>query len=437
MFDGELWEVIEMHGGTEVTARCPRTGAVARLAVRELLYGDRARLVDEEPGPSSDDDQETAAVSLAYLNHSERQEVLALGDHVREVLTGFRSGTDQLRRPGEPRPEFSLHRSLGDRCQSKADELGRGKRTVERWIEKFRRNGYAGLVSATTVRPSRGRRVDPRWDQANLEVMNEAVYASKPSMKALISFTNARVATRYGPGVVACPKRTTAYRVIGDNEHKVALIKHSTKRNRDIAERPQHVYGRLRPARPGEYVLMDTTRLDVWAMDPMTLQWLQVELTVAMDWYSRCIVGLVLTPVSTKSTDSARVLFESFRPRLPGVDWPPEAIWPDHGMPRTILVEESAAQIEGGAATPSVVPETLVVDHGKIFVSAHLTSVCERLGISVQPARLHEPRDKGPVERFFGTVREDLLLYLPGYKGSDLFSRGLHPELETFYFIDE
>ena len=72
-------------------------------------------------------------------------------------------------------------------------------------------------------------------------------------------------------------------------------------------------------------------------------------------------------------------------------------------------------------------PETIVVDHGKIYVSEHLTSVCQRMGISIQPARLRTGRDKGPVERFFRTLREDLLQALPGYKGPDVHSRGPGP----------
>lgn len=47
------------------------------------------------------------------------------------------------------------------------------------------------------------------------------------------------------------------------------------------------------------------------------------------------------------------------------------------------------------AAGPALVPETIVVDHGKIFVSEHLTSVCARMGISIQPVRLRTGRDKG------------------------------------------
>lgn len=78
---------------------------------------------------------------------------------------------------------------------------------------------------------------------------------------------------------------------------------------------PKQTYGKLRPTRPGEYLLMDTTRLDVFAFDPFTLKWVQAELTVSMDWYDRCICVLRLTPVSTKAIDAAAVLYQSFRPQ--------------------------------------------------------------------------------------------------------------------------
>ena len=212
----------------------------------------------------------------------------------------------------------------------------------------------------------------------------------------------------------------------------------STKRNRDIADRPNGVYGKLRPTRPGEYLLMDTTRLDVFALDPITLRWVQAELTVGMDWYTRCVVGIRLTPVSTKSVDAAAVLFQAYRPRPAGKDWPAHAVWPEHGVPRSVLIDVTA--IEGpsfAVAGPAIVPETIVIDHGKIYLSEHLTSVCQRMGISIQPARLRTGRDKGPVERFFRTLREDLLQILPGYKGPDVHSRGLDPESETFLYLDE
>lgn len=438
-YDGERVEIVVMHDGNQVTVRGLRTRSVQRLSLSVLLDPENARLVCTESGPASDDDHDTAAVKLAFLSIEEREQVVELADHVREILTGFRSGCAELARPGEPKTEYETTLPLMARYAAKAAELNRGERTIERWVYEYQENGDAGLISAASVCPKRGRRVDQRWVDTCAEVMVESIDASKPSQKALIRRTNARAIVRFGEGEVSLPHRATAYRVISDLEATHPLIRHSTIRNRDIADRPADVYGKLRPTRPGEYTLMDTTRLDVHGLDPMTLRWVRAELTVTMDWYTRCITGLCVTPVSTKSMDAARALFWAFQPPPAGRDWPAKAVWPQHGIPRTLWIEQTVLDKEQGrgAASPAIVPETMIVDHGRIFVSAHFTSVCERLGISVQPARLRKGRDKGPVERFFDTLREDLLQYLPGYKGSDIFSRGLDTEGQAFYFLDQ
>ena len=49
-------------------------------------------------------------------------------------------------------------------------------------------------------------------------------------------------------------------------------------------------------------------------MEPVTGRWLPVELTVAMDLYSRCVVGLKLTPISTRAVDVSNVLHECVMP---------------------------------------------------------------------------------------------------------------------------
>jgi hypothetical protein len=46
-------------------------------------------------------------------------------------------------------------------------------------------------------------------------------------------------------------------------------------------------------------------------------------------------------------------------------------------------------------------------------------------------------RDKGPLERFFRTLGEQLLAALPGYKGPDVYRRGKDPEQQAFYFLGE
>lgn len=437
-YDGETFEVIAMAitaTGNEVVLKDQR-GRVMWLAVKELLLSDRAQVIPNSPGPSSVDDEELAGVVLAQLSQGQREALLERAAHIREVLTGYRSGSAEMAGEGEPKPQYAPDRPLYQRYADKAAELGVGFRTIERWAQDFQRRGEAGLVGGDQLSRRRGPRVDDRWTETALEMMAGYEGESKPSRTEVIERTQARVIARFGPGAVAQPSRATAFRVLEDLERRNPLFRLSTKRNRDIADRPKEVYGKLRPTRPGEYLLMDTTRLDVFAFDPFTLKWVQAELTVSMDWYDRCICGLRLTPVSTKAVDAAAVLYQSFRPRRAASHWPRHAVWPEHGIPRTVLID--VEQFEGpGLSTPPVVPETIVVDHGKIYVSEHLTSVCARMGISIQPARLYTGRDKGPVERFFRTLREDLLQALPGYKGPDIFSRGEKPEDEAFFYLDE
>ncbi|MGW2225910.1 transposase [Streptomyces formicae] len=437
-YGGEVVEVVEMTAtaaGNEVILRNDR-GQVRRLALKELLFSDRVQLIPEQPGPAATDVEQIASMVLSQLSPDERRGVLERAEHVREVLTGYRSGSPELPREGEPLPAYAPGASLEDRYMAKAVELGVAARSVRRWVAQFREHGEAGLTSRKNRSLSQGTSADERWVETALEVMVEHTAQSKPSRTLVIARTRARVIARFGEGVVAQPSRATAFRILADLERRHPLFRLSTKRNRDIAERPEGPYGKLRPTRPGEYLLMDTTRLDVFAFDPFTLRWVQGELTVAMDWYTRCVTGLRLTPVTTKAVDVSAVLYQAFRPRPAGRDWPRHAAWPEHGIPRAVLLDVEAA--EGpGLASPPLAPETLVVDHGKVYVSEHLTSVCRRMGISIQPARLRTGRDKGPVERFFRTLREGLLEALPGYKGPDIHTRGEDPESEAFFFLDE
>ena len=78
-----------------------------------------------------------------------------------------------------------------------------------------------------------------------------------------------------------------------------------------------------------------------------------------------------------------------------------------------------------------------MIDHGKAFLSAHVISVCTRLGISIQPAQPKKPTDKPTCERFFKTLREGLIQHLPAYKGPDIYSRGENVEDAAFLFIHE
>ncbi|MFD9047227.1 Mu transposase C-terminal domain-containing protein [Streptomyces zaomyceticus] len=449
-YDGELVVIVEMFGsasGNEVLVR-DGIGRRRRLALREVLGSGRAEVVPDGPGPAADDDRETASVALAQLTDEELAKVRERAAHVNEVLCGFRSGSSEAPAPGEPQPQYKSTVPKLKRYEAKALELGVSVRTIKRWVRAFHSDREAGLVHGGLegAHDSSGGlgRADPRWVEMALEIMAEHGKDSTPTRAKVIQSIGPRLKARYRDDELELPSRATAYRWLDELERRMPTFRLSAKRNRDIAARPKGTYGKLRPTRPGEYLLLDTNRLDVFAMDPITLKWVQAEVTAAMDWYDRCITGLRVTPVSTQSIDVAAAMFQTYRPRPAGKDWPEHAVWPEHGIPRSVYVERqaldpvAAGEEPGpGAASPALVPETIVVDHGKPYISEHVTSVCQRLGISIQPARLRTGRDKGPLERFFKTLRQGLLERLPGYKGPDVFSRGESPENQAFFFLHE
>src|SRR5699024_5967238 len=99
------------------------------------------------------------------------------------------------------------------------------------------------------------------------------------------------------------------------------------------------------------------TRLDFFAMQPITVRWLNTELTVAMDLYSRCILGMVLRAVSTTAQDVATVLYQVVTPQHWGPPQDSEVPSPYVGVPDNLIAMPTAA-----------VPDTIVVDHGNQII---------------------------------------------------------------------
>ena len=98
-YDGEVVEIIEVlttPAGNEVVLKAVRDQSIRRMALRELLNPSNAQVIPDGPGPGADDDVEIAGVVLAQLSDLERAEVAARAEHVREVLTGYKSGHSEL-----------------------------------------------------------------------------------------------------------------------------------------------------------------------------------------------------------------------------------------------------------------------------------------------------------------------------------------------------
>lgn len=412
-FEGETWDIASMSAAATQLTR----GDVFRsVATRSLL--ESAKIIDDDTQPAEEEEfQPPSNVVLSDLSPVKRAKLDQRAALVRPLL--------------EYDGEVSLRQRLGEAAAS----AGVSTRTLERWMTGYRNGGLAGLAdSRTTGRYATG--IDSRWDAACTEVLAEYTRRSTPTMGVVLDKVQQRVDEQHGSGVVSAPSRSSAYRRLKElskGRHAFG----SGKQRRSVADRPRGPYGRLRATRPGEYVVLDTTPLDVFAMEPVTLRWVPVELTVAQDLFTRCILGLRLTPVSTTAADVANVLYQCVTPQPNGDD---DGTWPFHGVPRNVLVgteEPDGVSQERVAGLPACLPEAIVVDHGKVYLSSHVTSACARLGITIQPAIPHKPTDKPTVERFFKTLREGLLQHLPGYKGPDVYNRGAGIEDQAFYYVAE
>ncbi|MFD0348393.1 helix-turn-helix domain-containing protein [Kitasatospora aburaviensis] len=185
--------------GNEVVLKDGR-GRLLRLSLKELLFSDRAAVIPDQTSLAGGDTEEIASVVLGQLHEDERRKLMERAEHVREVLTGYRSGCREMAREGEPRAEYALGRPLEAKYAAKAAELGVAPRSVRRWVTAFREHGEAGLAPKNV--PSRTSRVtaDERWVETALEVMVEHTGESKPSRTMVIERTRARVIARFGPG---------------------------------------------------------------------------------------------------------------------------------------------------------------------------------------------------------------------------------------------
>ncbi len=353
-FEGSLWVVQEIVGGGVVISQ----GTVMRRVGFAMLAASNSDV-------TSDDDLQSVPQALGGLPPAQRKKLKAV-EHELLVIV-------------DPEGEDGLTES--ERVSQAAANLGISVRSVWRKVAAYRSSGLAGLIDSSPQRKYEST-VDPRWDKACLHVLAELTYESTPTKKAVLSRTTKALDAEYGPGNIEIPSSATAYRRL-DELAKGRQAFGQGKARRSIAERPQGMYGRLRAQYPGEYVLLDSTPLDVFVLEEGTGRWVSVELTVAIDLFSRCIVGLRLAPISTDARDIADVLYQ--------VVAPPEEDsegFPYHGVPHNLVIGTGDDHAPLGA-----VPGTIVVDHGKAYLSDHVRGACLRIGINIQPATPHKPTD--------------------------------------------
>ena len=119
------------------------------------------------------------------------------------------------------------------------------------------------------------------------------------------------------------------------------------------------------------------------------------ELTLAVDLATRTLTAGVISPTG-KDVDAAVLLARMLVPEPMRPGWPDRLHLTRSALPAGRLVALDD-RMRYAAAKPVIFPETVVVDHGAIYLSATFQRACRTLGISLQPARPYTPTDKSVV----------------------------------------
>ncbi|MFG2672657.1 Mu transposase C-terminal domain-containing protein [Streptomyces sp. NPDC048445] len=419
------------------------------------LHGTAVRLVD--------DAQAASVVLLGHLLASEGFAVLGTGPsrpplpqegvldglpeeeaervrwwqrHLTELMTGHPDADH-----GTPvRAEYDPNvRSVRQRELAKVAELREtgeevALSTLQRLRARFEREGVAGLVDRRLVKPSTGTgRADPRVVAAIEKVVNSRTDEATVSAQVLRRQVERLLADEHGVGAVTMPSRAAFYRLL----QAVSTGRHllgSARTRRSLGKQPKRMFGQLAAARPGEVMEIDSTPLDVLVVhDDGTVD--RCELTGLVDLATRTLAAVVLRP-STKAVDAALLLARAMTPE------PVRPGWSDAlRMSRSVLPYASLLPLDErlakAAAKPVIVPETVVSDRGKAYISDNFRNACRHLGISFQPAHPDTPTDKPHIERTLGSVSTMFAQYVAGYTGRSAEMRGKDPAAQAAWSIHE
>ena len=357
--------------------------------------------------------------------------------HIVEVLRGVPADAQE---GAVPRPEYDPALvTLTRREQAKAAELTAAGHPVTASAIAKRRRRYQEQGLAGMVDHRAGRRMPPhgRADAAVVAAMRQAISeaADESTRTAVFVFRRTRqiLAGEAGEAAVRLPSERTLYRLFD----RLEAGRHTTgsaRTRRSLAARPEGPFGQVAVTAPGDLMQIDSTPLDVLVRldDGVTGR---VDLTGIIDVATRTVTAAVLRP-TTKSVDASVLLARTVTPEPMRPGWPEAMRMSASALPfrRLLSIDE---RLEQAAARPVIIPQVIVVDHGKVFVSESFKASCAFLGISFQPARKATGTDKPHIERMLGSVATMFAQHVSGYAGRSPEYRGRGTEDKAVWSLPE
>lgn len=362
--------------------------------------------------------------SLEGLPQPAVEQALWWEQHIVEVLHGLPAGAA---RGARPRPEYDpATQPLSRRERAKAEELSAAGHKVTASTVKHRRQRYEAQGVFGLVDHRAAKQMSPfgRVTPVVVEAMRQAIEEATDDSSRTASFVLWRTGQILGAGESSAPQempsRRTLYRLFAKLSAGLHTTGSATTR-RSLAGRPDGPFSSLAAHAPGEVMQIDSTPMDVLVrLDDGVVG--RVELTGMVDVATRTVTAVVLRP-ATKSVDASVLLARTVTPEPMRPGWR-QAL----AMSRSVLPHRRLCDIdqrlEHAAARPVIAPETIVCDHGKVFISRNFRASCRFLGINFQPTHQATPTDKPHIERTLGSVATLFSQFVAGYVGSSADRRG-------------
>jgi transposase InsO family protein len=345
--------------------------------------------------------------------------------HVVEVETGLLPDAPMgtaPRRPYDPAFTGVLERERAKAAELAAQGHPVSQVTIGRMRRRYRQAGVRGLIDQRRLRArSETGRADPRLLEVLAQLMREETERSSGTRDRLRLRVERELAERHGQGEVPLVSKATFNRLVARLDAGRHTFGTATTR-RSLAGKPQGPYTVALSVRPGQYVHIDSTPLDVLAMFDDGIG-RRMELIAAVDIATRTICAAVLRPKGAKAVDASLLLARMLVPEPMRPGWAQAAAITNSRLPHRNL-EEIDARMHGAAAKPVIAPEEIGCDRGKVYLSEAFTAACRHLGISLQPSRPRTSPDNAIIERTFHSINTLFCQYVAGYTGRDVAHRG-------------
>ena len=279
-----------------------------------------------------------------------------------------------------------------------ADDLGITIRHLWRLIGSYRANGsISGLVLGSGGRIKGARVLDRGVERVIAQQIEEFhLKPERPTVKSLVERVQAECRTRRlpVPAYATVVKRLDAYNNRSDQCKRMGAKAARYK----FEPMPYHV----EVGAALERVEIDHTPMDVMVRsdDPLCSYVGRPWLTVAIDVYTRCVLGIHIGFEPPSILSVALCLTHAVLPKVPASEFNVPLDWGMCGLPREI-----------------------VVDNGKEFHSKAFQRGCNEYGILLSYRPVGSPHFGGTIERLIGTLVGQCHL-LPGTTKNSVRAKG-------------